>query len=103
MAHRQSRATPQFAAEVRGARRVVAFDNEQYVDWVRARFGASRSLTLDQARTVLQAAQESRIYAHVVLSVVTGLRTEEARALHWAEVDLDVGTVAVLPGRAPRR
>lgn len=49
---------------------------------------------------MLEAAQESRIYAYVVLSVVTGLRTEEARALHWAEVDLDVGTVAVLPGRA---
>ncbi len=27
-----------FLAEVRGARRVVAVDNEQYVDWVRARF-----------------------------------------------------------------
>jgi tRNA (mo5U34)-methyltransferase len=28
-----------FLAEFRGARRVVAVDNEQYVDWVRARFG----------------------------------------------------------------
>jgi tRNA (mo5U34)-methyltransferase len=28
-----------FLAEVRGARRVVAVDNEQYVDWVLARFG----------------------------------------------------------------
>src|SRR5437899_5860373 len=28
-------------AEVRGARRVVAVDNEQYVDWVRARFGVT--------------------------------------------------------------
>ncbi|MEO7060381.1 MAG: class I SAM-dependent methyltransferase [Lapillicoccus sp.] len=28
-----------FVAEARGARRVVAVDNEQYVDWVRARFG----------------------------------------------------------------
>jgi tRNA (mo5U34)-methyltransferase len=28
-----------FLAEARGARRVVAVDNEQYVDWVRARFG----------------------------------------------------------------
>src|SRR3989442_12771474 len=31
-----------FLAEVRGARRGVAVDNEQYVDWVRARFGATR-------------------------------------------------------------
>ena len=32
-----------FLAEVRGARRVVAVDNEQYVDWVRARFGVTLS------------------------------------------------------------
>jgi len=31
----------------------------------------------------------------VVLSVTTGLRTEELRALRWNEVDLDAGTVAV--------
>jgi tRNA (mo5U34)-methyltransferase len=30
-----------FLAELRGARRVVAVDNEQYVDWVRARFGVT--------------------------------------------------------------
>ena len=30
-----------FLAEVRGARRVVAVDNEQYVDWVGARFGVT--------------------------------------------------------------
>src|SRR5947208_10457493 len=30
-----------FLAEVRGARRVVAVDNEQYVDWVSARFGVT--------------------------------------------------------------
>ncbi len=30
-----------FLAEFRGARRVVALDNEQYVDWVRARFGVA--------------------------------------------------------------
>jgi len=31
----------------------------------------------------------------VVLSLLTGVRTEEARALRWCEVDLDAGTVAV--------
>jgi tRNA (mo5U34)-methyltransferase len=30
-----------FLAEARGARRVVAIDNEQYVDWARARFGVT--------------------------------------------------------------
>ena len=44
---------------------------------------------------MLKAAQESRIYAYVVLPVVTCLRTEEARAPRWAEVYLDIGTVAV--------
>ena len=30
-----------FLAEARGARRVVALDSEQYVDWVRSRFGVT--------------------------------------------------------------
>jgi integrase len=55
----------------------------------------SKSLTLDQARALLEVARESRLYAYVVLSVTTGLRTEELRALRWSEVDLHAGTVAV--------
>ena len=55
----------------------------------------SKSLTLDQARAVLAAAEQSRIYAYLVLSVVIGLRTEELRALRWTEVDVVAGTVAV--------
>ncbi len=54
----------------------------------------SKSLTLEQAQELLRAAASSRLYAYVVLSVTTGLRTEELRALRWNEVDLDVGTVA---------
>ena len=55
----------------------------------------SKSLTLEQAQALLRAARDSRLYAYVVLSVTTGLRTEELRALRWDEVDLDAGTVAV--------
>ena len=55
----------------------------------------SKSLTLEQAQDLLRAAGGSRLYAYVVLSVTTGLRTEELRALRWNEVDLDAGTVAV--------
>jgi integrase len=55
----------------------------------------SKSLTLEQAQALLQAARESRLYAYVVLSVTTGLRTEEVRALRWSEVGLGAGTVAV--------
>lgn len=38
---------------------------------------------------------EHRLAAYVVVSLLAGVRTEEARALTWAEVDLDAGTVAV--------
>jgi integrase len=55
----------------------------------------SKSLTLEQAQELLRAAGGSRLYAYVVLSVTTGLRTEELRALRWTEVDPDAGTVAV--------
>ena len=58
----------------------------------------SRAMTLDQATTLLgavAAGSEHRLTAYVVLSLLTGVRTEEARALTWAEVDLDAGTVAV--------
>src|SRR5205823_2525094 len=55
----------------------------------------SKSLTLEQAQDLLRAAADSRLYAYVVLSVTTGLRTEELRALRWNEVDLGAGTVAI--------
>jgi integrase len=55
----------------------------------------SKSLTLEQAQDLLRAAAGSRLYAYVVLSVTTGLRTEELRALRWNEINLDAGTVAV--------
>jgi integrase len=55
----------------------------------------SRSLTLDQAVAVLEAAEESPIHAYVVLSLLAGLRTEELRSLPWVDVDLDAGTLAV--------
>jgi integrase len=55
----------------------------------------SKSLTADQAAAVLQAATRYRIHAYVVLCLLTGIRTEEARALRWDHLDLEVGTVAV--------
>ena len=39
----------------------------------------SKGLTLEQAQDLLRAAGGSRLYAYVVLSVTTGLRTEELR------------------------
>jgi integrase len=49
----------------------------------------SKSLTLDAAKALLGAAEDTRLYAYVVLSLLTGARTEELRALTWARVDLD--------------
>ena len=46
----------------------------------------SKALTLDQAMSVLEAAKASPLYAYVAVSLLTGVRTEEARALRWSHV-----------------
>ena len=46
----------------------------------------SKALTLDQAREVLDAARSSPLYGYVAVSMLTGIRTEEARALRWDHV-----------------
>ena len=43
----------------------------------------------EQAQALLQTARDSRLHAYVVLSVMTGPRTEELRALQWNEVHLN--------------
>ncbi|GAA3242952.1 tyrosine recombinase XerC [Dactylosporangium siamense] len=49
----------------------------------------SKSLTQEQAAAVVKAAEGTQFYPYVVLSLLTGLRTEEVRALQWDRVDLD--------------
>jgi integrase len=46
----------------------------------------SRAMTLQQATTMLEQAKASRLHAYVVVSLLTGIRTEEARALRWSHV-----------------
>jgi integrase len=46
----------------------------------------SRSLTLDQAIAVLDKAQATPLYGYVVVSLLAGIRTEEARELRWDHV-----------------
>jgi integrase len=46
----------------------------------------SKAMTLDQATTVLEHAKDDSLHAYVVLSLMTGVRTEEARALRWSHV-----------------
>ena len=46
----------------------------------------SKSLTLEQAVSLMAAARGTRLEAYVTLSLLTGLRTEEVRALRWDHV-----------------
>ena len=74
----------------------------------------SKSLTLNQAVAVITAARTlpvmelrpglkdarrpaALMHAYIVLSLLAGLRTEEARALRWAHVDLDGDPAASPP------
>jgi integrase len=77
----------------------------------------SKSLTLDQAVAVITAARTLPVmelrpglkdvrrpaelmHAYITLSLLTGIRAEEARALRWAHVDLD-GDPAARPPVPP--
>ena len=57
----------------------------------------SKAMTLNQAVTLLDTVESGsyRLTAYVILSLLSGVRTEEARALTWDEVDLKAGAVAV--------
>jgi integrase len=46
----------------------------------------SKSFTLEQAKALLAAAECTRWHAYVALSLLVGIRTEEARALRWDHV-----------------
>jgi integrase len=56
---------------------------------------ASKSLTLEQAQKLLKAAEDDRLYAYIVVSLLSGIRTEETRALRWDQVHLDEAPEAV--------
>ena len=63
----------------------------------------SKSLTLDQARAVLGAAEGTSMHAYVVVSLLTGARTEELRALTWDRLDLDGDPPSIEVWRSVRR
>lgn len=48
----------------------------------------SKALTMAQAEGVLRTAEGTRMHSYIVLSLLTGARTEELRALTWDAVDL---------------
>src|ERR1700750_1949377 len=55
----------------------------------------SQALTVEQAAALLEVAEDSRLHAYIVLCLLTGVRSEEARALTWDHVDLDAKTISV--------
>lgn len=57
----------------------------------------SRSLTVEQAEGVLTLTKPDPMHAYIVVSILTGLRTEEVRALRWDHVDLDGDPTAMPP------
>jgi integrase len=58
----------------------------------------SRAMTADQAAALLRAAgEDGYLGPYVILSLTTGIRTEEARALRWDHVDLDGDPGAGIP------
>jgi integrase len=59
------------------------------------RRGLARLRRRREAGALLEAAERSRLHAFIVLCLLTGVRSEEARALTWDHVDLDAGTIMV--------
>jgi integrase len=94
---------------------LVARNVASLVDTPKGQIGRpSKSLTLEQAIVLITAAQTlpgmelhpglkdvrrpaALMYAYIVLSLLVGVRTEEARALCWNHLDLDGNPDAVPP------
>ncbi|MEU8178003.1 site-specific integrase [Microbispora hainanensis] len=49
----------------------------------------SKALNMGEAEEVLRAAEGKRLHAYIAVSLLTGARTEELRALTWDHVDLE--------------
>ena len=57
---------------------------------------------LVQAEALLAAAENTSLHAYIVLSLLTGARTEELRALTWSYVDLDTDPPFIMVWRSVR-
>jgi len=55
-------------------------------------------LTVNEARRVLQAAEQARNSARWTVALAVGLRQSETLGLRWSDIDLDVGTLTVRRG-----
>jgi integrase len=57
----------------------------------------SKAMTLAQATALMRAAENTPFHAYIVLSLLTGIRPEEARELRWDHIDLDGNPDAAPP------
>jgi integrase len=62
----------------------------------------SKSLTLAQAEALLDAAEGTSLHAYIVMSLLTGARTEELRPLTWSHVDLGSDPPFIMVWRSVR-
>jgi len=62
----------------------------------------SKSLTLQQARDVLVSTRSDPLHCYIVVSLLTGARTEELRALRWEHAHLDASPPHVEVWRSVR-
>jgi integrase len=62
----------------------------------------SKSLTYDQAAALPAAAASTSLNAYIVVSLLTGARTEELRAVTWSHVDLDATPPHIMVWRSIR-
>ena len=86
------------------ARELVRRNVALLCDVPRGRSGRpSKSLTLDQAQALLAAAERTTMNAYIVVSLFTGARTEELRALTWSHLNLDADPPSIMVWRSVRR
>jgi hypothetical protein len=74
---------------------LIARNAAALVDPPRVRRPETKSLTFDQARSLLEAVRGDRLEALYTVALTIGLRQGEALGLHWQDVDLGARTLTV--------
>lgn len=74
---------------------LVARNAAALVEGPRVEQREGRTLTPEQARSLLETARGHRLEPFIAVALACGLRRGEALALRWSDVDLDEGTITV--------
>ena len=75
--------------------RILTFNPADAVDPPRPDKHEMNVLDEDQTRALLQSSRDSDLYVPILLAVTTGMRVGELLGLHWRDVDLKRGKLAV--------